>query len=233
MRWLIRGLGYLVWLIANFALFGFAGSLGIFPNGVAAFLAVLLLNFPAILIHELGHAWVAHWRGAHVLKIVALPFGYATAERRLRIERHVPSRDIGGYVSYIFRRRDETRRDRIAIAASGPLANLLSAALVLGLLRGWQALNTGEPQVTEVPQIVAGLPSFSEPARLPAETELRAIFERERERRSEEAIEQTAEGLAQLFAAISIILGLANLVPTNGSDGSVILRNLKPARRRA
>lgn len=231
MRWLIRGLGYLVWLIANFALFGFAGSLGIFPNGVAAFLAVLLLNFPAILIHELGHAWIAHRRGAHVLKIVALPFSYVAAEHRVRIERHVPSRDIGGYVSYVFRQRDETRRDRIAIAAAGPLANLLSGALVIGLLGGLQALDTGETQRATAPQIVTGLPSVGEPARLPAETELRAIFERER--RSEEAIEQTAAGLAQLFAAISIILGLANLVPTNGSDGSVILRNLKPARRRA
>jgi membrane-associated protease RseP (regulator of RpoE activity) len=233
MRWRIRGLGYLVWLIANFALFGFAGSLGIFPNGVAAFLAVLLLNFPAILIHELGHAWIAHRRGAHVLKIVALPFSYVAAERRVRIERHVPSRDIGGYVSYVFRLRDETRRDRIAIAAAGPLANLLSGALVIGLLGGLQALDTGETQRATAPQIVTGLPSLGEPARLPTDAELQAIFERERERRRERAIEQTAAGLAQLFAAISIILGLANLVPTNGSDGSVILRNLKPARRKA
>ncbi|MCR2834220.1 M50 family metallopeptidase [Parerythrobacter lacustris] len=233
MRWLVRGLGYLVWLIANFALFGFAGSLGIFPNGFVALLAVLLLNFPAILIHELGHAWIAHLRGAHVLKIVALPFGYAPSERRLRIERHVPSRDIGGYVSYIFRRRDETRRDRVAIAVAGPLANLLSAALVIGLLSGWQATQPVEPTETALVVIVPGAPEQARPGRFPSNEEIRALLEKEGDRRRSETLQGTATGLAWLFAAISIILGLANLVPTKGSDGSVILRNLMPTRRKA
>lgn len=233
MRWLSKGLGYLVWLIANFALLGFAQSLGIFPNGIAALLAVLALNFPAILIHELGHAWIAHRRGAHVLDIVALPFGYVPSERRVRIERQVPSRDIGGYVSYVFRRRDETRRDRVAIAAAGPLANLLSAALVIGLLSGWQAMQSAPPTETMLAEIVPGVQQESRSGRLPTDEELRAALEKEREQRHSETLRDTATGLAWLFAAISIILGLANLVPTKGSDGSVILRNLMPARKKA
>lgn len=231
MRWLSKGLGYLVWLIANFALFGFAGSLEIFPNGVVAILAVLLLNFPAILIHELGHAWAAHRRGAQVLKIVALPFGYAPTERRVRIERQVPSRDIGGYVSYVFRLRDESRKDRVAIAAAGPLANLLSAALVIGLLSGWHAIQPVAPAKTALVEIVPGVPEQARPSRLPSNEEIRALLEKESERRHRETLRDTATGLAQLFAAISMILSLANLVPTKGSDGSVILRNLMPSRR--
>ena len=231
MRRLGKGLGYLVWIVGNLFILGVAASQEAFAPGVPVFLTIMLLNFFAVVIHELGHAWVAHRRGAHVLRIVALPFGYDTATNTLGIERDVPRSDIGGYVSYVYRRRDETRRDHIAIAAAGPLANLASALLVVAAIIGFQAMQKEPP--LQRPAIEAETNLGGPIARLPSDEEMAAILEYEEERRNTKWRTRLATGLGWLFAAISAVLGIANLVPTRGSDGSVILRNLAPSRRRA
>lgn len=236
MRLLGRGLEYVLWLIGNIFIFGAAISADIFPNGIAAFLGISVLNFVAIFIHELGHAWIAHRRGARVAKIAVLPFSYQPEKRRFAIEKRVPRTDIGGYVLYSFGKRGETRKDAIAIAAAGPIANLLSALLVFVALAAWPASAGYSPDRTTQIAPVAVVPADSErledrpspPTQfLPTQEALERMMADAKARRNAEQWREWTRGALGLFAAISLLLGLLNLVPTRGSDGASILRNLR------
>ncbi len=120
------------------------------------FLQTLLAFFVAlgslIVIHELGHYWVARWCGVKVLRF-SVGMGKIVWSRRFgpdQTEWAISALPLGGYVKMLDSReqdlgalsepdlkREFTRQSvwrRIAIVAAGPLANfLLAIALFAGL----------------------------------------------------------------------------------------------------
>jgi len=148
-----------------------------------AWLAVLVIGFVAVLIHELGHAVAANTVGGRVSRIVVFPIEYVVASRKLRFVRHWGRGDLGGYVSYTLDRIEARRRHAI-VAIAGPLANI-----VTGIAAG------------------AGM-AVTAPNSLPR-----------------------GGAVATAFAILSVGMGLANLIPFDGSDGMRLLRYFRPVRR--
>ena len=97
-------------------------------GGLGAFVVACILTFFAVLVHELAHAAAAHWVGADILKIVALPFELRLRPRRLRFIGTAGHGDLGGYVSYHLDRIGAGRKHAL-IAAAGPFANLAAAVI--------------------------------------------------------------------------------------------------------
>ena len=218
---------YALWYLASGMLWVTASKYDAFgDNWLIAFVAIAGLQFVIICIHEAGHAWAAWRSGAKVQAICVVPFVWEASRRSVRFAPELPARDIGGYVSYIFESGGSTRKD-MAIAAAGPLANLASAAVVAGMaaLLSVAALSGKAPADVPAPVVVAGTPPPAQgPAiRLPSQAELDTIFARERARRRSEALADWGEALSELFIALSVLLGLLNLVPHRGSDGAAIL----------
>jgi len=120
-----------------------------FLQTVLAFLAALAV---LIVVHELGHYWVARWCNVKVLRF-SIGMGRVVWSRRIgpdRTEWALSALPFGGYVKMLDAReqdltalpeqelqREFTRQPvwkRIAIVAAGPLANfLLAIALFAGL----------------------------------------------------------------------------------------------------
>jgi len=108
-------------------------------------LGFLLTLGVLVIIHELGHYLVARWCGVKVLRF-SVGFGRVVAARRFgrdRTEWALSAIPLGGYVKFADEREgDLSTQDapraynrqnvwkRIAIAAAGPLANLLLAVLL-------------------------------------------------------------------------------------------------------
>ena len=231
---------YALWYLASGVLWVTASHYAAFgDNWLIAFLAITALQFVIVVIHELGHA-VAAWRsGARVEAICAVPFVWDTSRRALRFEPELPARDIGGYVSYAFDNGGGSTRKDMVIAAAGPLANLASAALVAGLaallaavsLPSDKATNPGPSPITAI-EPGAPLPAQAPAIRLPSDAELEDIFAMDRARRRKKALADWGEALSELFIALSVILGLLNLVPHRGSDGAQILAGWRGLRGR-
>lgn len=241
----MKGLGdrivHALWYLASAVLWVTASKYDAFgDNWLIAFVAIAGLQFVIVVIHELGHAWAA-WRcGARVWSICAVPFVWDTSRRALRFEPELPARDIAGYVSYTFESggRGSARKDMV-IAAAGPLANLVSAAVVAGLagLLAVVSLPSGKPAdpgPSPVTTIDPGapLPAPAPAIRLPSEADIGDIFAKVRARRRKEALADWGEALSELFIALSVILGLLNLAPHRGSDGAAILAGWRALRRR-
>jgi regulator of sigma E protease len=112
-------------------------------------LAFLLALGPLIIIHELGHYWVARLCGVKVLRF-SIGMGKVVWSRRVgpdQTEWAVSALPLGGYVKFLDSRdpetapkdeselaREFTRQSvwrRIAIVAAGPLANFLLAIVLL------------------------------------------------------------------------------------------------------
>lgn len=196
------------------------------------------LQFIAVIIHELGHAGAAYRAGATVTAICVVPFVWDASAKRLRFERYLPENDIGGYVTYHFGEGGSTRDD-MAIAAAGPLANLAAAAMVtafaallsMGTVPGRAP---ADPAPVAVVAIDPGAPRADvvKPFRMPSEEELDALLEKAKADQRKEAFAEWAEALSELFVAISILLGLLNLIPAGGSDGAHILAGWRRLRRR-
>ncbi len=116
---------------------------------VIAFLMALAV---LVVVHELGHYWVARWCGVKVLRF-SVGMGKIVYSRRIgpdRTEWAISMLPFGGYVKMLDAREqdvsalepDELKREftrqpvwkRIAIVAAGPLANfLLAIAVFAGL----------------------------------------------------------------------------------------------------
>ncbi|MEE4315495.1 MAG: M50 family metallopeptidase [Erythrobacter sp.] len=230
---------YALWYLASAALWVTASKYEAFgDNWLIAFAAIAALQFVIIVIHELGHALAAWRSGARVDAICAVPFVWDTSRRAVRFEPELPAHDIGGYVSYTFEAGGSTRKD-MAIAAAGPLSNFASAAVVAGLaaLLSASVLPSGERADPDPLQISAvdtdAPPRATRPAiRLPSEAEIEAMLETDRARRRREALADWGEALSELFIALSVILGLLNLVPHRGSDGAAILAGWRVLRGR-
>lgn len=238
MRSIADSLTYLAWLIASVILFFAAQNYEVIDNFLIAFVVITALQFIAITIHELGHAWAASRSGAKIAAICVVPFLWDASTRRLRFEPQLPSRDIGGYVVYLFEKNGSTRKE-IAIAAAGPLANFVSAAGV-AMLAGLFSLSAlvGAASADAPPMAVVAIapdappPTVAEPVRLPSEQEIDAMLAKEKTRRRDETAADWAEALTEMFVAISIILGLLNLIPSGGSDGAQILQGWRRLRGR-
>ncbi len=112
-------------------------------------LSFFLAIIPLVVIHELGHYWVARWCGVKVLRF-SFGFGRVLWSRRLgpdQTEWAISAVPLGGYVKMLDARegdlnelpaadlaREFTRQNvwkRIAIVAAGPLANFLLAIVLL------------------------------------------------------------------------------------------------------
>jgi regulator of sigma E protease len=115
-------------------------------------LAFFLTIGPLVVIHELGHYWVARWCGVKVLRF-SVGLGNVVWSRRFgkdQTEWAISALPLGGYVKMLDARegnlddlpasdlaREFTRQNvwkRIAIVAAGPLANFLLAIAVLTAL---------------------------------------------------------------------------------------------------
>ena len=119
---------------------------------ITTILAFLVALGPLIIIHELGHYWVARLCGVKVLRF-SIGMGKVVWSRRFgpdQTEWAVSALPLGGYVKFLDSRdpetapkddselaREFTRQNvwrRIAIVAAGPLANfLLAIVLMAGL----------------------------------------------------------------------------------------------------
>lgn len=231
-RKISNGLNYAIWVIATIILYGMALERDVIDNFLVAFAVISALQFVAILIHELGHAWAAHWAGARVEHIAVVPFRFDVRQRRLRFDRYLPAKDIGGFVSYNYGRARPTARNEITIAAAGPMANIVSAALLFAAISSPGLISEANEAAptTEVVSIVSrdnnrSVAQDSAPAIYPSQETVDRAFAQAKELRDQQYYRDWWAVLGELFIAISLILGPLNLIPTNGSDGARILSN--------
>jgi len=180
---IMRPIAWLLLLITSVAAQGAMAQSNLHIGISGAWLAVLLIGFVAVLIHELGHAVAANAVGGRVGRIVVFPVEFVVAPRKLRLVRHWGRGDLGGYVTYTLDRIEARRRHAI-VAIAGPLANVVTGA-------------------------VAGSSfAIAAPGILPP-----------------------GAAVATAFAILSVGMGLANLIPFDGSDGMRLLRYFRPVRR--
>ena len=119
-----------------------------------------------VTFHEFGHFWVARRCGVKVLRF-SVGFGKPLWSRRGRdgTEYVIAAIPLGGYVRMLDEREDDVAESevalafnrkpvwqRIAIAAAGPLANLLLAFLLL-----WAMLAVGRPDYAPVVGYAKGI----------------------------------------------------------------------------
>lgn len=124
---------------------------------IVAFLAALAV---LVVVHELGHYWVARWCGVKVLRF-SVGMGKIVYSRRIgpdQTEWALSALPLGGYVKMLDAREQdlsdlpehELRREftrqsvwkRIAIVAAGPLANFI---LAIGVFAGLYVYGIPEP----------------------------------------------------------------------------------------
>ncbi|MDC8759945.1 RIP metalloprotease RseP [Janthinobacterium fluminis] len=129
-------------------------------NLLQTLLAFFVALGSLIVIHELGHYWVARWCGVKVLRF-SVGMGKVVWSRRFgpdQTEWAVSALPLGGYVKMLDGREqdlgalspDDLRREftrqsvwrRIAIVAAGPLANFL---LAIGVFAGLYMYGIEEP----------------------------------------------------------------------------------------
>lgn len=204
-------------------------DLGIASNILAVIALVAILQFFAILIHEIGHAVVAHWRGAILLDLVAFPIGYNFAAERYYGTMALRGTDIGGFVNYEFPEGRGTRLDEGLIYAAGPVANFLLAAVLAAILFVVSAEDEPDVALAPPPIVLLEAEDHTAPAGtaiLPDNESLDKIFEEARAQAFAERRARFLYGVAYALAIISAGLGLLNLIPTQGSDGAGILDSL-------
>src|SRR3954466_7728989 len=115
---------------------------------IQTLLAFFVVLGTLVVVHELGHYWVARWCGVKVLRF-SVGMGKVIWSRRFgpdQTEWAVSALPLGGYVKMLDAREGElaglpasdlkrefTRQNvwkRIAIVAAGPLANFLIAIIL-------------------------------------------------------------------------------------------------------
>ena len=180
---IMRPIAWVVLAITSVVALGALAQSNLHVGISGAWLAVLLIGFVAVLVHELGHAVVANAVGGRVGRIVVFPVEFVVASRKLRLVRRWGRGDLGGYVTYTLDRIEARRRHAI-VAIAGPAANI-----VTGVAAGSSV-------------------AIAAPGILPP-----------------------GAAVATAFAILSIGMGLANLIPFDGSDGMRLLRYFRPVRR--
>lgn len=199
-------------------------------SGLATWLALFALQAFSILVHELGHAAAAKSIGSRILAIAVLGVQFDCARRRFGSATAFSGNDVGGYVIHALPEHLHTRRNDAIIAAAGPLANVLLAGLAFLLVPAAPMLRAdygAPPAELLTVSVEAGRPNDSSPvARLPSEAQVLATMREFRAKERRNALAEATEKLLQLLVAMSLGLGLLNLLPSPGSDGEVIWRAL-------
>ncbi len=231
-------LAYFLWGFLNLWLAIAAFQLDLAGNGFFAYGIFLVMLFIATLLHEAGHAIAAHRNGAQVLVFAALVFEYDLVRRKFgTMRRRLRNREIGGFVMYTWPFGAGTHRKEAIIAAAGPLANFAAAALAVALV---PAFATPAPrlQLSELETVseASGDPSSNTaaaPSKLAdpvyAEQAYRWYHIDEHDR----SIRHFIEAALQVFALLSIGVGVINLVPFDGSDGAKLREHWRSTRRPA
>lgn len=141
----------------------------IFIQTIIAFFIVLGV---LVVVHELGHYWVARWCGVKVLRF-SVGMGKVIFSRRYgpdQTEWALSILPLGGYVKMLDAREqdlktlppEDMKREftsqsvwrRIAIVAAGPLANFILAILIFAGLYSY-GIPEPAPKLREVPQQTA------------------------------------------------------------------------------
>jgi hypothetical protein len=230
MRWLAIFLGF----VLNIMLFAGAHEMAQLQSWQT--LALLsVLNFIAILFHELGHASAFRWIGGGVEKIVVLFAAFDVRRRRLLWSDTGGSGDVGGYVAGTYGPAGTTRGNLIRVYGAGPLANAVTGviALVAAQLMAAPSVETAAPAravemvMPDTPESRAYRQRYPTPAYLPSDAEL-AAFARQYAA-AENARERSTMTYAalMLFAVLSFGYAVLNLIPFRGSDGYGILYALR------
>ncbi len=219
-------------LVGAIIVFAAASSFDVFSNFFSALAAIIAMSFVATTVHEIGHAWMAKKRGAEVEMIAVFPFGYSPRTRTLALIGRSGGGDIAGFVEHSFPDDCGTRKDEMAIAAAGPGAEFVFAAvLILSISVAPLPSDNGqlEQPRTELisPLVERPPPKSTTTAPLPSETEIKRFLEDQRTRQSEEFWHDLGHALVRLLIVISVVSGVLNLMPFRGSDGSIILQHLR------
>lgn len=216
----MRLLANVLWGFLNIWLAVAAFQLDLTTNGFVAYGIFLLMLFLAVIIHEAGHAIAAQRMGAKVAVLAAMFFEYDFEHRKFGWMRSVRHREIAGFVLYRWPMGAGTFRKEAIITAAGPLSNLAAAALAVALVPLFAATPPAPATVEIVPIGSSGGALQNSPvARLPSSEEInRALAEIDAAERPE-AFRKFIEAALQVFALLSVGVGVINLVPFDGSDG--------------
>lgn len=180
---IMRPIAWVVLAITSVAAQGALAQSNLHVGISGAWLAVLLIGFVAVFIHELGHAVAASTVGGRVGRIVVFPIEFVVASRKLQLVRSWGRGDLGGYVTYTLDRIEARRRHAI-VAIAGSAANIVTGVAA------------GSSFAIAAPDILP-----------------------------------PGAAVATAFAILSVGMGLANLIPFDGSDGMRLLRYFRPVRR--
>jgi membrane-associated protease RseP (regulator of RpoE activity) len=228
-------------VLLNFALYIMGAALGGW-HSLQTMAALAVLNFVAILFHELGHAWAFRHVGGSVQKIVVLFLSYNVGKRRFGRSRLSRNGDVGGYVAGRFRPEGPTIRDQIIVSGAGPVANMVTGAIAGVVSWAWTApdpvdffgdpevATAGPPDMAALAPVVTGQPNMADPMGLPSSDMVSM--------RMDDALAfadamwwfDQGHTTLILFATLSLGVALLNLIPYGGSDGQKIAHALRMRR---
>ncbi len=220
----MRVFAFVVGFVLNFMLYGAGHEIGGL-DWWQIFALLAVLNFLAILLHEIGHAWAFLHVGGSVQRIAVGFLLYDVPRHRLRFSKRLIGGDIGGYVAGRYGPHGPTVRSAIIVAAAGPVANVISGAAALAF-----AALVGRPRLEDFLSKSDGSVNGSGPAKLPDQATVDATLAS-----FDVALQQLMllnlgfTALVQ-FGVLSLGLALINLLPFDGSDGQAIVRALKQLR---
>ena len=232
----MRALATVLWSFLNLWLAIAAFQLDLTTNGFVAYCIFLVMLFIAVIFHEAGHALVARRVGARVLTFAALIFEYDFANRKFGWMRRKFGRELGGFVIYSWPLGAGTHRKEVAIAAAGPLANFVTAALAVALVPAFAPPAPSSPAMQIEPQAFASAdtPDRREApaASLPDPATAALAYDRYRNENREPTFRHFIEAALQVFALLSVGIAVINLVQFDGSDGAKLRDQWRSTRRR-
>jgi len=217
----MRLLATILFLIVNFLTWAALMDLNLRLDGIGVFLAIVLLSFVAVLVHELGHALAVRLEGGRVETIMVIPFELGLRPWRFGMATSTGRGDLGGYVAYDLG-EGETARAHATIAAAGPAANFVLAVIALLVALCLPAIAASMLDIH--PLVIGPGDAPLGGGMLPSDADLLSAFNRT----SWFHRARTMADLAKAFAIVSTGMGVANLVPFDGSDGDAIRRELWP-----
>lgn len=113
------------------------------PDGSASLAVLVILVFLATGIHEGGHVLAARISGMRVMRVQVGPVAFKPWGRGWRCSFRGPGRGIGGWVLAFPDPRRPIKPAMMRMAAGGPLANLLVAAIAAIPAWRWNAAEAG------------------------------------------------------------------------------------------
>lgn len=232
----MRILAISLWLFLNLWLAIAAFQLDLASNGFFVYGIFLVMLFVATLLHEAGHVIAARRNGARVLVFAALVFEYDLVRRKFgAMRRRLRNREIGGFVLYTWPLGAGTHRKGAIIAAAGPLANFAAAALAVALVPAF-ASPAPRLQASELETVseASGDPSSKSqevPSKLADPVYAEQAYRWYHIDQHDRSIRHFIEAALQVFALMSIGVGVINLLPFEGSDGAKLLGHWRATRR--